>query len=252
MSGAGWIRLVVIALPVLLLELACRAGYIDAFTVIAPSQMAAALLDILSSRQLLAEIAASLLKIAISVTASVVVGIIIGIILHPLQRMRRIVDPLLSSYYALPLFAFYPLFIVLLGVGSASIIFMGFIAGLGAMILSTLDGLDEIPRVLNKIARMHQMGPIASVLRLQLPAAAPYVLAGGRLAIAYAFIGVIASEFILSGQGLGFAISFAYNDFDTRTMYGLILLILLLVIVLNLALHAWDERLRLRRRPAGD
>jgi ABC-type nitrate/sulfonate/bicarbonate transport system permease component len=60
MSGAGWIRLVVIALPILLLELACRAGYIDAFTVIAPSQMAAALLDILSSRQLLAEIAASL------------------------------------------------------------------------------------------------------------------------------------------------------------------------------------------------
>jgi NitT/TauT family transport system permease protein len=99
---------------------------------------------------------------------------------------------------------------------------------------------------------MHQMGPVASVFRLQLPAAAPYVLAGGKLAIAYGFIGVIASEFILSGQGLGFAIGFAYNGFDTRTMYGLILFILVLVILLNLVLHAWDERLRLRRRPARD
>jgi NitT/TauT family transport system permease protein len=252
MSRAGWIRLAVIASAVVLLELACRAGYVDPFAVIAPSQMAGALGEILTSRELLVEISASLLNIAIAVCASVVVGIVIGIILHPMKRVRRIVDPLLSSYYALPLFAFYPLFIVLLGVGAVSIILMGFVAGLGAMVLSTLDGLDEIPRVLTKVARMHQMGPVASVFRLQLPAAAPYVLAGGKLAIAYGFIGVIASEFILSGQGLGFAIGFAYNGFDTRTMYGLILFILVLVILLNLVLHAWDERLRLRRRPARD
>jgi NitT/TauT family transport system permease protein len=252
MKGAGWIRLAIIAIAVVLLELACRLGYVDAFTVIAPSQMAGALVDILSSRELLVQISASLLNVAIAVCASVVVGIVIGIAIHPMKRLRRIVDPLLSSYYALPLFAFYPLFIVLLGVGAVSIILMGFVAGLGAMVLSTLDGLDEIPRVLTKVARMHQMGSVASVFRLQLPAAAPYVLAGGKLAIAYGFIGVIASEFILSGQGLGFAIGFAYNDFDTRTMYGLILFILVLVIVLNLVLHAWDQRLRLRRRPARD
>jgi NitT/TauT family transport system permease protein len=252
MKGAGWIRLAIIAIAVVLLELACRLGYVDAFTVIAPSQMAGALVDILSSRELLVQISGSLLNVAIAVCASVVVGIVIGIGIHPMKRLRRIVDPLLSSYYALPLFAFYPLFIVLLGVGAVSIILMGFVAGLGAMVLSTLDGLDEIPRVLTKVARMHQMGSVASVFRLQLPAAAPYVLAGGKLAIAYGFIGVIASEFILSGQGLGFAIGFAYNDFDTRTMYGLILFILVLVIVLNLVLHAWDQRLRLRRRPARD
>jgi NitT/TauT family transport system permease protein len=252
MSRAGWIRLAAIAIAVVLLELACRLGYVDPFAVIAPSQMAGALGEILTSRELLVEISASLLNIAIAVCASVVVGIIIGIILHPMRRVRRIVEPLLSSYYALPLFAFYPLFIVLLGVGAVLIILMGFVAGLGAMVLSTLDGLDEIPRVLTKVARMHQMGPISSVFRLQLPAAAPYVLAGGKLAIAYGFIGVIASEFILSGQGLGFAIGFAYNGFDTRTMYGLILFILVLVIMLNLVLHAWDERLRLRRRPARD
>jgi NitT/TauT family transport system permease protein len=252
MANAGWIRLAVIAIAIVVLELACRLGYVDPFTVTPPSQMAGALAEILTSHELLVEISASLLKIAIAVCASVVAGIVIGIILHPMKRVRRIVDPLLSSYYALPLIAFYPLFIVVLGVGAASIILMGFVTGLGAMVLSTLDGLDEIPRVLTKVARMHQMGPVASVLRLQLPAAAPYVLAGGRLAIAYAFIGVIASEFILSGQGLGFAIGFAYNSFDTRTMYGLILLILVLVIMLNLALHAWDARLRLRRRPARD
>jgi NitT/TauT family transport system permease protein len=120
------------------------------------------------------------------------------------------------------------------------------------MVLATLDGLDSIPSVLTKVARMHRLGPLATALRIQLPHAAPYVLSGVKLAIAYGFIGVIASEFILSGYGLGFAVGFAYNAFDTRTMYGLILFIVLLVILLNLLLHAWDQRLQLRRRRYGE
>jgi NitT/TauT family transport system permease protein len=250
MTRAGWIRLTIIAVCAGLLEAACRLGYIEPFSVVAPSQMVGALVQILATPELQREIASSLLTIAIAVACIVVVGTIIGVILHPLKRVRRIFDPLLSSYYALPLFAFYPLFIVLLGVGAVPIILMGFITGLGAMVLSTLDGLDAIPPVLRKIARIHQMSPVAAALKIQLPAAAPYVLQGMRLAVAYGFIGVIASEFILSGEGLGFEIGFAYNSFDTRRMYGLILFILLLVIVLNLLLNAWDELLRTRRRPS--
>ena len=59
---------------------------------------------------------------------------------------------------------------------------------------------------------------------VHLPAAAPHLFTGVRLAVAYAFIGVIASEFILSGEGLGYAIAYSYNNFDNRTMYGLMLL----------------------------
>ena len=46
---------------------------------------------------------------------------------------------------------------------------MGFLAGLAVMVLATLDGLDSIPRVLGKVARMHRLGPIATALRIQLP-----------------------------------------------------------------------------------
>jgi NitT/TauT family transport system permease protein len=252
MSREGWIRIAVIALAIALLEIACRLGLIDRFTVIPPSAMATALIELTKSPALLVEIGSSLLNILIAVISSVVVGTMIGIALHPLRRVRRIVDPFLSSYYALPLFAFYPFFIVLFGVGAVPIVIMGFLAGLAVMVLATLDGLDSIPRVLGKVARMHQLGPVATALRIQLPHAAPYVLSGVKLAIAYGFIGVIASEFILSGHGLGFAVGFAYNAFDTRTMYGLILFIVLLVILLNLLLHAWDQRLQLRRRRYGE
>jgi NitT/TauT family transport system permease protein len=55
------------------------------------------------------------------------------------------------------------------------------------------------------------------------------------LAVAYSFIGVIGAEFITSSRGIGYEISFAYNNFDNPVMYAMILFILLLVITVNIS-----------------
>jgi NitT/TauT family transport system permease protein len=80
-----------------------------------------------------------------------------------------------------------------------------------------------------------------------LPAAGPYLFTGVKLALAYSFIGVLAGEFILSGGGLGYAIAYAYDAFDNRTMYALMLFVLIVVTAINSALFIWEQRL-LRRR----
>jgi NitT/TauT family transport system permease protein len=84
----------------------------------------------------------------------------------------------------------------------------------------------------------------------KLPSAAPHLITGVKLAVAYCVIGVIAGEFILATAGLGHAIAFAYNDFDNKTMYGLLVLIVTLVIAINSLLHLSEQRLyaRWRRR----
>jgi len=248
MKSNGLIRILLVAALVIALEAACRLGLIDRLTMVPPSEMVLALLDILRTPAQLAQIVSSLLDIAVAVAMTVMIGFALGMVIHAFAGLREALDPLLSSYYALPLFAFYPLFIVVMGIGHLPIIAMGFLTGLAAMILATLNGLDNVPPVLTKVARTYRMGPIATALRLKLPAAAPYLVTGIQLSIAYGFIGVIASEFILSGQGMGFAISFAYNSFDTKGMYGLILLLILLTTLLNMALHRWDQLLATRRR----
>ncbi len=83
-----------------------------------------------------------------------------------------------------------------------------------------------------------------------LPAAMPGLLGGLKLALAYAFIGVIAGEFILSSGGLGYGIAFAYDSFDNRGMYGRMLFVLLVAIVANGTLAAWETRLLHRRTRA--
>ena len=85
---------------------------------------------------------------------------------------------------------------------------------------------------------------------MTLPSAAPYLFTGLKLALAYAFIGVIAGEFILSGGGLGFSIAYAYNDFDSQTMYALMMFVLVIAVVMNGALHIWEQRLLKKRARA--
>jgi len=160
-------------------------------------------------------------------------------------------EPYLASYYAVPTFIFYPVFIVLLGVGSAPIIAIAVLLAIVAMITATLNGLDRVPRVFDKTGRILHLSPLQLAVLVQLPAALPYLFTGARLAVAYSFIGVIASEFVLSADGIGYAIAYAYNNFDNRTMYGLMLLIIVVVIAVNTMLDVLDRRLQSRLRREG-
>ncbi len=114
------------------------------------------------------------------------------------------------------------------------------------MIIGTLAGLDHVPAVLRKVARMQRLSAGRTLRWVVLPAAMPYLFSGFKLALSYALIGVIAGEFILSGSGLGYAISFAYQSFDSRTMYGLMLFVLLVAVTANGLLYAWEGRLARR------
>jgi NitT/TauT family transport system permease protein len=91
------------------------------------------------------------------------------------------------------------------------------------------------------------MGRLATALRLQLPAAAPYLFTGVKLSVSYGFIAVIASEFILAPAGLGRDIADAYADFNNPRMYALMLFVLVVAAFVNTVLHAWDLRWAERR-----
>ena len=76
---------------------------------------------------------------------------------------------------------------------------------------------------------------LRQLILLRLPAAAPHLVTGIKLAVAYSVIGIVAGEFILATAGIGKRIAFAYDNFDNRTMYGLLLLLLV-------ARHAGQRR----------
>jgi NitT/TauT family transport system permease protein len=244
------VRTAVLAGLVLLLEICCRSGIIDPLTIIPPSDMVASMIDRISSGDLDESIVQTFSTIGIAFVLAVGCGTLLGALVHRVSRLRDMVDPLLASYYSVPTFIFYPLLVALLGLGKAPLVALGVLSAAPAVMISTLSGLDGVPPVLLKLARVQRLGPARTLWWIVLPEALPRLFSGFKLALSYSLIGVIAGEFILSGTGLGYAISFAYQSFDNRAMYGLMLFVLLAAIVANGVLYVWEGRLARRRSSA--
>jgi NitT/TauT family transport system permease protein len=252
-AGAGMltrVRLYQIGLVggfVALLEALCLAGIIDKVTMPPPHRIVADFVKLMVSGRFNAEIAKSLGNVVIAFVIAYVLGVAAGTLLHAHKRVRDTLDPLFATYYAIPIFAFYPLFIVMFGLGDGPQVLIGILLGIVAVIVTVLNGLDRVPPVLRKTAAIARLGPTRTALTVTLPFCAPYLLGAAKLALAYAFIGVIGSEFIMARDGMGYEIGYAYTNFDNATMYPLILLILLLSVVINGALSRWEKALLARR-----
>jgi NitT/TauT family transport system permease protein len=169
------------------------------------------------------------------------------LLIHQLRELREALDLLFSTWYAVPILAFYPLLIVIFGLTSLPSIMIGFMQGVVAVIVTTLDGLDRVPRILRKLARVQHVTALETAWLITLPAAAPRLLSGAKLAIVFSIIGVVASKFLMAREGMGFEISYAYNNFDYARMYPLIVLVIAFSVTVNSLLLRWESRLARRR-----
>ena len=245
-----WTRSAVVVGLVLLLELLCRTHVIKPLTMIPPSVMAVEMVRLIAAGEITDDIVQTASEVGAAFAVSVAAGFALGALVQALPRVRRAIDPLLASWYAVPFFVFYPLLVALFGLNVLPLIAIGVVFATPAMMLSTIAGLDRVPHVLRNVARVHRMSQLQEVALITLPSAMPHLFTGLKLSFAYAFIGVIAGEFILSGGGLGYGIAYAYDSFENRKMYALMLLVLLVAIGVNGALHVWEMRLARRRGAA--
>jgi NitT/TauT family transport system permease protein len=246
MRRYGWVRFGIVAGAGAILEILCRAGVIPRLIMIPPSEMLASAWQILVSGEIKGDLYFSLVNIAFAIGLSVVGGFLTGLAIYSVPLLRATLEPFLTSYSAVPPIVFYPMLIVILGLNRVPQIIISVMFGLVPMAMNTINGLYRIRPVLLKVGRAHRLSPLNSIFRIKLPAAAPYLFVGITLAVSYSIIGVISTEFILSASGVGHQISFAYDNYDNRTMYGLVVLLLLIATLLNSTLRHYSQRM-LRR-----
>jgi NitT/TauT family transport system permease protein len=246
LTKVGAARAIFVAAMFAALEALCRFGVIDRVTMIPPSEMVTSMWAIVTSGRFNNDIFFTLYNIVAASVLATILGFFIGAGLHALPRLRRPLVPLLSAYYAIPTFVFYPLLIVAFGVGRTALIVMGAMFGVVAMIVNTTLGLDHVPPAVERTGAILRLDRLRRLILMRLPAAAPHLVTGIKLAVAYSVIGIVAGEFILATSGIGKRIAFSYDNFDNRTMYGMLLLLLIGVMVVNGALSSCEKRLHRR------
>lgn len=241
------ILLICIVDAILALEFACRTGLVPLYTAVPPSVMVAILYQRFADGSIYPDIQSTFLSIVIAAVSAIVTGFVAGAAIYGAKRLRNALDPFLTSYYAVPVWVFYPLFIFIFGLTDTPKIVIAYLYAVVAMIVNTLNGFDRVPRVMRKTAAVFGMGRVEMSLRIIIPSVVPYVFTGVKLAISYAFLGTIGAEFLLSTAGLGYQISWAYTSFDGGLLYSTILLIVLISITINTSLNYWERKLMRRR-----
>ncbi|WP_101297288.1 ABC transporter permease [Halegenticoccus soli] len=229
-------------------EFGPTVGLVDPTTLIPLSAMLGELWTLLSTGALEPHVVQTFSAVFGAFALALLTGVPGGVLLWKVETLKEILDPYLLIYYAVPFFAFYPLLISIMGLGIAPIVAIAWGFSVVIVVTNTASGLAEIPEVYVKAGRDMNLTPRQLLQHVYFPAAVPYVFTGLKLGFIYALIGTIASEFILADSGLGWLISFNYDNFDVRGMYAAMLLVVLLALAVNGLLIAIEKRLYRRVR----
>src|SRR5712671_7513508 len=113
MRRAPLLRCLLVLAAVAVLEALCRVGVIDRFTMPPPSRILEDLVRLLIAAKLYGAIVKTLTNVAIAFGLAATAGLAAGVLIHRFRLLREALDPLFATYYAIPVFAFYPLLIIL-------------------------------------------------------------------------------------------------------------------------------------------
>jgi NitT/TauT family transport system permease protein len=175
-------------------------------------------------------------------TVVAILGVALGVLFASSKLIGDAFEPLLLVLYAVPKIILYPLIVLILGIGMAPKIVFGIVVGIFVVVFNTTAGLRQIEPHYVSLARALGYGRPQIFLKVELPAAAPTIIAGLRLGLGYTIIGVLTGELLVVNQGLGFLINWASINYFTPQLFAFILLTLLVGIAGNALFSVFERR----------
>jgi ABC-type nitrate/sulfonate/bicarbonate transport system, permease component len=224
-------------------QIASTAGWLNPAVFPPIDRVAGALWTGLSSGALVDDIAISLQRAGIAFAAAVGLGIPLGLFMGQIRAVERALDPVLQLFRQTSALALYPVFILLLGLGEASKVFVIFWATLFPILLATIGGVKEVDPKLIEMARTFGASRLTTFRRVVLPASVPSIFVGLRLSATTALLLLIAAEMIGANKGVGFQVMNAQYNFQIPLMFAAIFLLAFLGLAANWVLVVLQRRL---------
>jgi NitT/TauT family transport system permease protein len=213
--------------PILLLALVwegtTRLGLVSPLELPALDQVIKAWWGLLASGDLVSNGAVSLARGAAGLGLAIALGVPLGVLMAWSKPIRTIFNPLVQAFYPLPKSALIPVMVLWLGFGSASKIVLIFIGCMLPVTLSAFNGARSTEEVLIWSARSLGAGRGATLLQIVLPSALPEILAGIRIALAFAFVLLVTTELVAARAGFGYMIGFLGDGGVYDAMFAVVL-----------------------------
>jgi NitT/TauT family transport system permease protein len=218
-----------------------------------PSKIAVTLWNLIVTGKLWAPLGVSAAGFTMGLVLSIVVGLPLGVLLGRSRTLNAMFDPFVTAFNATPRLVFLPLLMLWFGLGVTAKVVIVFIGALFPILINTYEGVRNADQGLINVVRSFG-GSEWDVARLVVvPNALPYIIAGLRLAIGRAILGVVVAEFFGAEDGLGVVMVQAASRYQVDVVFaGLIVFAVLSLIMTGLVKLLEDRLGRWRPRQIAD
>lgn len=224
-------------------EWLARSGHISSLFFPPPTQILRTFAETIANGKLLANLQATLGRLALGLVLGCLPGLILGLIMGWSPRMRGVVDPIIAGLHPIPKIAVFPLILVIFGIGEASKIGTIAIAAFFPMLINSMAGVRQINQVYFEVASNYGASLWKTFTRVIVPGSLPLALTGARLAFNVALVIAIAVELLAAKQGLGVMIWFSWQTLRIEELYASLIAAAALGIGANFALQRLSARL---------
>jgi NitT/TauT family transport system permease protein len=224
-------------------QLIVDVGLVDGFLVGSPTKVASALGDQISSGVLFDQLKVSAYELAIGFGLATVLGVTGGVLMGWYGALNDAFDPFVWLGYASPLVAMYPVFLLIFGLGAPTVIAIAVLLAVFPILINTRSGVREVDARLIQAARSFGATDRQMFRKVVLPASMPLVMAGLRLGIGRALVGVVVGEFFVGDKGLGYSVAYYAGLLRTTDMIVEVVVIGALGVLLTQLLSLLERRI---------
>ena len=163
---------------------------------------------------------------------AMVLGIPIAVSLTGSRILSLTFYPLLVGTQSIPKVAVAPIILIWLGTGIESKLAVAFLVAFFPVVVDTAAGLRSTPPELLDLARSLRASRFQIFMKIQFPAALPFVFSGAKVAVTLAVIGGVIGEFIGSTEGLGNLLMVANSQINSPLAWASLVALSVLGILL--------------------
>jgi sulfonate transport system permease protein len=215
-----------------------------------PTDIALRLYQVFATGEIFPDLATTAQELVVGYLIGVAVGVVAGYTLARSPRLAAVFEPYVMAFYGIPKIALAPLFIIWFGIGVWSKVALAAVMVFFLVFYNVYMGVRAVDRDLVNMTMILGASEGQLTRHVYLPAAAPFVIMGMRMAIPYSVIGVIVGEFTSSTSGLGLFIVRASSTYDPAGVFAGIAILLAFVILANAGASRLEKRL-LRWQPSA-
>lgn len=225
----NWARLPLgLVIPAALLaawQLASASGLFTVVQLPPPVMVLEAAGELLERGELGTHIAISTQRVLIGFLVGAALGLVLGATVGLSKVADALLAPTIGALRAVPSLAWVPLLILWMKIGEDSKVTLIIIGAFFPVFTTVSLALRHVDRNLVEAARAFGLKGVRLLTTVQLPAVVPAVFSGLRLALAQAWLFLVAAELIASSMGLGFLLIDSQNNGRTdRLLLAIVML----------------------------